>query len=179
MSDTITTKWGTGGRMRTVSVLRTIAAAGDYAAEDVLSDSATNGAGTAITFSKIAKTKGGAGYITQASILCSTTALTPRLALLLFKNVPTCELDDNAANSAVLAADQANFIGQIDFPAMSALGTGMSGTIATTSTSGNLPIAFVCDNDDDSLYGVLVTRDAITGESANMTVRINLTAECD
>ena len=176
MADTVTKIWGVGGRTATVSVLRTLAAAGNYDAEDVMSDDADNGEGTAITFTGVGRTKGTAGKIVQASILCSTTALTPRLTLYLFSSTPTCELDDQAANTAVLAADQAKFVGQIDFPAMSDLGTGMSGTISTMSTWGNLPIYFVCEEDSANLYGVLVTRDAITGEAANMTVRINLTA---
>ena len=177
MADTVTKTFGVGGRTITVSVLRALAAAGDYAAEDVLSDSATDGVGTAISFTGIGKSEGAAGYITKASILCSTTGLTPRLTLFLFNTTPTCELDDNAANTAVLAADQANYIGHIDFPGMEDLGTGMSQTIATPNTSGNLPLAFNCAADSKTLYGVLVTRDAIAGEAAGMTVRINLTTE--
>ena len=175
MADTVTKTTGIGGRTITISVLRTIAAAGDYLAEDVLSDSTS--AGTAISFTGIGKNKGAGGYITKASILCSTTGLTPRLTLFLFDNTPTCELDDNGANTAVLAADQAKYIGHIDFPAMEDLGTGMSQTIATPNTTGNLPLGFNCDADDNTLYGVLVTRDAITGEAASMTVRVNLTSE--
>lgn len=178
MADTVTAKWGVGGKERSVSVLRTLAAAGNYDAEDVLSDSAANGAGTAITFTGLAKSKGGSGHVTGGSILCSTTALTPKLTLFLFSDTPTCELDDNAANTAVLAADQANYVGQIDFKAMSDLGTGLSGTIATMSTAGNLPLSFTCKSDSNALYGVLVTRDAITDEAANMTVNIRLTADC-
>ena len=178
MADTVTRIWGIGGNTNTVSLLRTLdASGGDYAAGDVLSDDDTASGGTAMSFTGIGKNEGAAGYITKASILCSTTALTPRLTLFLFKAAPTCELDDNAANTAVLAADQANYVGHIDFPAMEDLGTGMSQTIATPSTYGNLPLAFNCDAASDTLYGVLVTRDAITGEAANMTVRINLTAK--
>ncbi len=179
MADTVTRVHGIGGRGITISVLRTIAAAGDYAVEDVVSDSVANGTGTAISFTSIGKNKGASGYITKAIILCSVTALTPRFTLFLFRNTPTCELDDNAANTAVLAADQGDFVGSIDFPAMEDLGTGMSQAIATPNTSGNLPLEFNCDADDDTLYGVLVTRDAITGESVNMTVRIFLSAEWD
>jgi len=176
MADTTTKTWGIGGRTITVAVTRTLAAAGDYAAEDVLSDSATGGAGTAITFAGIGKNKGAGGYITRAGILCSTTALAPRLTLYLFNNTPTSELDDNAGNTAVLTADRPNYIGKIDFPAMEDLG-GNSETLCTPSTYGNLPLAFNCDDDDNSLYGILVTRDAITGEAANMTVVVSLTSE--
>lgn len=175
MADTLTRLFGVGGKFNTVIVKRTLTAAGNYAAEDVLSDSAT--VGTAISFTGIAKTKGGGGYITRASILCSVTALTPRLTLFLFNVTPTCTLNDNAANTAVVAADQANCVGWIDFRGMEDLGTGMSQTIATPGSSGNLPLAFICASGDDTLYGVLVTRDAITDEAASMTVQISLTVE--
>ena len=179
MADTITRLANIGDRTITVSLLRTLASAGDYAAGDVMSDSATGGAGTAMSFTGIAKTKGAGGYITKASILCSTTALTPKLTLFLFNAVPTCELDDNAANTAVVAADQASYVGHIDFPAMEDIGTGMSQTLATPSTYGNLPLAFNCAYNSNILYGVIVTRTAITGEAASMTLRINLTTEWD
>ena len=175
MADTVTRIWGIGGKTNTVSLLRTIAAAGDYAAEDVLSDSAS--AGTAMGFTGIGKNKGAGGKITQGIVLCSVTALTPRLTLFLFRNTPTCNLNDNVANTAVLAADQSECVGWIDFPALEDLGTGMSSAVATPNTFGNLPLSFNCDADDDTLYGVLVTRDAITGEVASMTIRITLTSE--
>lgn len=178
MADTVTQIWGIGKKTLTVSLLRTLdASGGDYTAGDVLSNDDTADGGTAMTFTGIGRNAGAAGYITKASILCSTTALTPRLTLFLFSATPTCELDDNAANTAVVAADQANYVGHIDFPAMEDLGTGMSQTIATPNTYGNLPLAFNCASGDTALYGVLVTRDAITGEAASMTVRINLTSE--
>ena len=173
MADTTTRMWGIGGRTITVSVTRTIAAAGDYAAEDVVSDSTS--AGTAMTFS-IGKNKGAGGYITKAGVLCSVTALTPRFTLYLFNNTPTSNLNDNAANAAPVTADRASYIGKIDFPATEDLG-GNSEVLITPSTIGNLPLAFNCDEDDASLYGILVTRDAITGESANMTIVVTLTSE--
>jgi len=176
MADTITKTWGIGGRTITVTVERTLAAAGDYAAEDVLSDDADNGEGTAISFTGIGKNKGAGGYITKSSILCSATALTPKFTLYLFNQTPTSELDDNAVNTAVLTADRLNYVGKIDYPAMEDLG-GNSETLCTPSTYGNLPLSFNCDESSDSLYGVLVTRDAITGEAAGMTIAISLTSE--
>lgn len=177
MADTSTRMWGIGGRTITVAVTRTLEAADDYAAEEVVSDSDTGGAGTAITFDGIASKLGGAGYITNASILCSTTALAWRLTLYLFRVTPTSgELDDQAANTSVHTTDRPNYIGKIDFPAMSDLG-GNSETEATPSTVGNIPIAFNCASGDDALYGVLVTNDAETGESGSMTIVISLTSE--
>jgi len=95
------------------------------------------------------------------------------MTLLLFNIVPTSSnLNDNAANTAILAADMTNYIGRIDFLAMEDLG-GYSESIVTTSTYGNLPIAFILEEGKD-IYGVLVTRDAITGEVASMTMTITL-----
>lgn len=175
MADTTSKMWGIGGRTITVAVTRTIAAAGDYAAEDVVSDSAS--AGTAITFDGICKTLGGAGYITNAGILLSTTGLTWRLRLYLYRVTPTTgELDDNKANTSVHTTDRPNYVRYIDFPAMTDVG-GNSETISTPSTIGGLPVSFNCASGDDALYGILVTRDAETSESANMTMVISLTSE--
>jgi len=51
---------------------------------------------------------------------------------------------------------------------------GDSESVVTPSTSGNLPLAFTCAAGDTALYGTLVTRDAITGETAgdDMTIRL-------
>jgi len=163
------------GNLKTVSVTKALAAAGDYAAGDVLSESA--GAGTAWTFSAIARSNNASGFIVRAIALCQTTALTPRLTIFLFHTLPTCTLNDNAANTAVLWADRANFVGSIDFPAMESLGTGVSMSVATPSTLGKAPLGFNTTADTDDLYGVVVTRDAITGESAVMNLVISLTAE--
>ncbi len=176
MADTYTYTHGIGAKTITVSTTKTLAAAGNYAAEDVLSEDADNGEGTDWDFASIGKNNGSGGYITQAVALCSTTALTHRLTLYLFREPPTSELDDNSANTAVLAADKLNYVGRIDFPAGEDLG-GMSEAVVTTSTSGNLPLAFNCASDDRNLYGVVVTRDAITEEAAGMTLTISLTAE--
>jgi len=157
-----------------VTVTKALAAAGNYAAEDVLSEHASTG--TSWTFSGVVKQNGCSGEITKAQAICETTSLTPRLTLYLFTAAPTSQLNDNAANTALLHADLANYIGKIDFNAMEDLG-GDSETIATPSTYGNLPLAFTCASDANDLYGILVTRDAITGESAGDDMTINLTIE--
>ena len=161
-------------RLKTVSVTKALAAAGNYDAEDVLSQSAT--VGTVWTFSAIATSNGRGGYITRARVICETTALTPRLTLYLFNTTPTSAVNDNVANTAVLNADIAKYEGKIDFPAMEDLG-GDSEAVVTPSTYGNLPLAFKCAVADTALYGILVTRDAITGEVATDDMTVVLTAE--
>lgn len=157
-----------------VSVTKALAAAGDYTAEDVMCENATTG--VAWTFAAIARANGCSGCIVKAHALWETTGLTPRLTLYLFNAAPTTELDDNKANVAPAYADLSQYVGKIDFPAMEDLG-GMSEAIATPSTTGNLPLAFECASDADDLIGILVTRDAITGEQATESLTIILEAE--
>lgn len=146
-----------------------IAAAGNYDANDILSQSASNGVGLHWVFDAIAPT-GGAGFITKALITCSATGLLCRFRLHLFNAVPTGELDDNAAMSIVIA-DRAKWIGYLDFPAMANLGT-MSAAMNDT-----VRFKFDCASADDALYGVLVTLDAETNEAAGMTVAITLSVD--
>ncbi len=165
-----------GGILKSVSVTKVLVAATTYDAGDVLSESATNGVGTAWTFSAIARANGAKGYITKAHVISETTAITPKLVLYLFKATPTCELDDHAANTALLHADLANYIGRIDFPALSEHGTGDAEALATPSTYGNLPMEFECASDADDFYGVLVTLDDFT-QDAGDDMTIVLTVE--
>ncbi len=163
-------------RIVTISVTKVLAAASAYHAEDVLSESATNGIGTSWTFTSIARQAGAGGYITKAHAISEATAVTPRLTLFVFTAAPTCELDDHAANTALLHADLANYVGKIDFPAMEDLGTGDSEAVATPSTYGNLPLAFTCAATSRNLIGVLISRDAFTQVAGNDMV-IRLTVE--
>ena len=156
-----------GKRLITVTTTKALESAVAYSIGDVLSETDTDDAGTDWDFDAVGKVNGGTGYISKAQAICETTAVTPRLTLFLFNVAPTCELDDNAANTALLHADLANYIGKIDFPAMEDLGTGDSESVASPSTFGNLPLAFNCASADDALYGVAVTRDAFTNTATN------------
>ena len=159
-----------GKRLVTVTTTKALESAVAYTAEDVLSETDTASAGTDWDFDTVGKVNGGTGYIVKAQVICETTAVTPRLTLYLFNVAPTCELDDNAPNTALLHADLSKYIDKIDFPAMEDLG-GDSETIASPSTYGNLPLAYNCASADDAIYGVLVTRDAFTNTATNdMTI---------
>lgn len=162
------------GTIKTVRVTKAIAAAGDYAAEDVLSESAS--AGTAWTFSAIFRANNAGGYITKAKAIWQTTALTPRLTLYLFKATPTSNLNDNVANAAPSNADKANFIGQIDFPALEDLG-GCSVAVVSPSTVGKLPLWVDAATDADDIIAIAVTRDDITGEVATNELSFELSVE--
>lgn len=161
------------GLVKTVSVIKSLVG-GAAAALDVLSESTS--AGTAWTFSNMARENGGSGYITKVHAICETTALTARLVVFIFTATPTCELDDNKANTALLHADLANYVGKIDLPAMEDIGTGDSEAVATPSTTGNLPMAFTCASDSRNLLAVVATRDAITPTATDDLV-IRLSAD--
>lgn len=160
-----------------VKTTKALAALGNYDAEDVMSEDADNGEGTAWTFADCASESAGSGQIIEAIVSCETTGLTPRLTLQLYNATPACELDDNAASNGPTNADMVagKFIGSIEFPAMEDLG-GNSESRVSTSTLGNLPIPFTCANGATALYGVLVTQDAITGEAAgdDMTIILKI-----
>lgn len=150
-----------------------IAAAGDYAANDVLSQSATNDAGVHWVFANAARVAGGSGWITKVRATCSVDALTPRLRIWLFDADPaTSEKDDNAAFN-LTAADRAKWIGCVDLPALSDAGA-ISVTQNTTER-----FRFVCASGSRDLLAIVQTLDAITNESASMTLDIHATIDQD
>ena len=164
-------------RVVSVSVTKALAAAENYTANDVLSEHISTG--TAWNFENVVGKNGASGRITRASVLLETTALTPGLTLHLFHTVPTANLNDNVANTSILHANAGNYIGKIDFPAMANLGLGDSEAIVTEADGGNLYLPFKCASGDKDLYGIVITRDAITGEVATDELIIDLLIERD
>jgi len=153
----------------TVVDSKKLAAAGDYAAEDVLSEHVS--AGTVYKFGNMARKDGGTGTITKAIAFLSTTALTPRITLFLFSKEPTTNLNDNVGNAAPSTNDHLDCEGWIDFMALEDLG-GNSAALVTPSTIGNLPLDYKCIG--KALYGIAVTRDAVTGEAVAMSLDFRL-----
>ena len=159
----------------TVSDNKTLIADGNYAANEVMSNDKSSG--TAWNFANVARTNGGSGVITAVyAIFQQTTAITPRLTLFLFNATPTSNLNDNAANTAIIHADRAKYAGQVDISAVEDVG-GSQQAIATPSTVGNLPLYFNCAAGDPDLYGIIMTRDAITAEVAGEILTIVLVVE--
>ena len=143
-----------------------IAAAGNYAALDVISHSAT--VGVAWVFDAVARGNGLGGYIVGATIASDSAAMVARTRLYLFDANPSgCNFNDNVANSIVIA-DQAKLLGYIDFPALVDIGT----ICAAQNITDRL--CFKCASGDDAIYGILVFLDAETNETASMTVDIHL-----
>ncbi len=148
----------------TKTLLNTLKAAGDVFSNAV----STNGTAWSWSF-------GGTGYITKARITHST-GLTPRVRLHLWDFIITdseAEMDDSDAFNGPVAASDDYYIGYIDFPSWSSSGTGLSQSIVTPNTIGNLPLEF----NEHVLYGVTETLDAFTPTAA--ACNIYLTADME
>lgn len=149
---------------------KTLAAAGNYDDNDIASESASNGVGTAWEFVNMAPREGGVGEIFMATIKCSAGAVVASTRLHLFSESPTTsEMDDTAALN-MTTADRAKHLGWIDFPAMVD-----QGDYAMAQATG-LSQAYYCADGARDLYGVLQLTDAETNESAGMVVEIELFA---
>lgn len=154
----------------TVGGATTIAAAGDYAANDIISNDAA--AGVAWLFTGLARVSGGTGTVYRANITGSVDALVPRLRLWLFNSDPSNSTRNDNAAFSIDAADRTKIIGYIDFPAMADAG-GISYTQNITDRLG------FAASGSANVYGILQTLDAFTNESAGMTVTIGLFAAQD
>ena len=136
-----------------------------YGAEDVVSENASSG--TAWTFDAIVHSAGGSGTITGAVLVDDDTGRTQAMTLYLFDITPTGNLNDNLANTNPVAADTDNYLGRIEFPALSDNG-GLSDTRASHGIANGLPLAVKAASGDDAIYGVLVTEGAFTPSSGEI-----------
>jgi hypothetical protein len=153
------------------------AAAGDYADNDVISDSVSNGTGTAITFANAVRTPGGAGKIVGANVnFVASTAIGATCELELFSQTPTAtELDDNAAAGTAGAADAPYYLGIIAFSAGTDYG---AGTISRPTTlTPAAPLFIHAEGTSQSIFGRLIFRDAEANETAGMSVIVTLYIE--
>ena len=133
-------------------------ASGAYTAEDVVSESTT--LGQPWVFQNCARIVGGGGRIHDALILAETTGIASWFSLFVHTAHPTCNLQDAAANTAFAVADRGIAVVEIEFPACADVG-GMSATVATPSTVGNLAKTFVCESGSRDLWGVLAIKNAV------------------
>ena len=171
--------------LKKITASKTLVAAENYTANDVLTNSASypgTAAALVWTFDRPALSDGKGGMIIDAHVSFSKTggitAITPRLALLLFTSLPTSQLYDNYANTGCIAADVSNYVGVILFNSLGNVG-GSPETTASPSTFGNLPRSFVCAGDANVLYGILVILDAETNETAGTVTTIDLYIDQD
>ena len=150
-----------------ISEEKALAAAENYADEDILSESAS--AGTAWNFDKIASQNGRVVWLHKSIITIETSGLAWVLNLHLFNITPTGAVNDNVANDNPVAADKEEYQGVIVFPAMS-----NEGGISQTQVIHNPPIPLACASGDDSIFAILSTGTAETGEAADMKCLIKL-----
>lgn len=145
-------------------------AAENYADNDVVSDDADEGEGSALEFTEAIRVSGGSGKLIGGTISFSEDGILATSALHLFSQAPTAsELDDNAA-FALGAADQPYYLGSIAFPAAADVGS-----ISFSRSTAVTPAAPVLVRSATrSLYGILQFTDAEENEAAGMTVDITL-----
>lgn len=148
---------------RVVNVQKVLEAEGTYTANDVMSESDTNGNGTPWVFDM-----GGTGKLTHATV-ATPTARTSSVALEVYGAMPTCELDDNAGYNGPLVADLPFYIGRITNAALTAIGG-----ISTTQTTLASPMPF----DSSRLFVVSID---LTGQDFgdDTTFNVILSAEID
>ncbi len=141
----------------------TAAAAGNYDANDVIAASATNNAGTAISFAV-----GGECLIVGLSAVCSEDSVLNRLRLHLFNDEPAAaevEMDDAAAFAITTST---KYAGYIDLPAFADAG----GVATAQNMTVRFPVKLATSS--GKLYAVVETLDAETNETAAMTIRFDL-----
>lgn len=155
--------------LRAVTVSRAVAAAGDYAAGDVVSNSVTAGTASAWKLPNLAPAEGVPFWITRVTMTCSAemTAMTPRMHL--FRREPTAsELRDNVALS-LLEPENLNYLGVID-------GFGVfadRGDFSASETNDVRKRVTPAEGSRD-LWFILETTTAETNEVAGMTMRIEV-----
>jgi hypothetical protein len=158
--------------IKSVTASFVAAAAGDYADNDVISNSVANGTGVALEFANAVRVTGGAGMVVSGSInVVAATSVAATIGLQLFSQTPTAtELDDNAAEGGVGAADSPYYLGEILFAAGTDYG---AGTIKAPSVVS--PAApFFIRAEATSIFGRLIFRDAEASETASMPVHVTL-----
>lgn len=144
----------------------TCAAAGNYTAGDVISNSATSGQGKVWTFANCARLPGGTGWITGAMNKFSAQSMVARTRWWVFHTLPTAsELDDNDAFS--LDADDEDKLAvpyPLEFTALADHGEVVCGFNYDK-------VEFKCAAGDRNLYVVQQFVDAETNEAAGMTCK--------
>jgi len=142
-----------------------IAAAGDYAAGDVLNDSAS--AGHAWVIPNAARAAGRGGIIEKVLVTCDVEGMIPRFRLHMFNALPGNLNNDNVA--LVLNEDERdNYLGFIDMPPLQTTG---SSQFSWSQLIDRFP--FKCPAGVTDLWFILQTLDAFTNEVAGMIVDVS------
>lgn len=157
---------------RTKVVRLVAAAAGDYAAADVISNSVTDTLGLANAVPGVVNVAGETAILDAVSATCSEDSVLNRLRLHWYNYQPLpadVEMDDNiAADWAKVSAGREGYIGYTDLPAFADRGTAMAQAqavnlrqeLATKASAG--------------LWFVVETLDAEANETAGMIIDFTL-----
>lgn len=128
---------------------------------------AGNVVGGLLTFTGAARTAAGAGLIQAATVL-SKSAQTAALDLLIFSDNPTATTFTDKAAVSIAATDMGKLVGVIHLTDWTALG---NASIAQAVAAG-LPFKLATGT---SLYGVLVTRAAMTlASTSDLTLSLRI-----
>lgn len=150
------------------SVLITCAAAGDYAAGDVWSSTATNTAGKATYVPNLARPGSGLAVIVGIRAVSSNASLLNRMRLQWFQGDPLAadvEMDDNAVFALSTVQGRNLWVGSTLMGAFNTKGTAeLIGAQEPLRTAGP---------GEAGLYLVLTTEDAEANEVSNQTVRLD------
>ena len=157
------------------SVSLIAAAAGDYAAGDVMSNSVTDTLGLPLYIAGLARTKGGVVNIQAIRAVCSEDAVLVTLRLHFFTLLPTpaeVEMDDNIAFTVKTVAGGLKWVGSLLLSPFVDRGTAVS-----TSDTVYSPIEPMhCDVNDTGLWFLPVLETAEANETANMDIRFDFYA---
>ncbi len=157
-------------RVRTIGF--NAAAAGDYAALDVVSNSVTDTQGTALQVADVVNAAGQVAILDKVSARCSEDSVLWRLALDFYAAVPLpgeVEMDDNIAmDAAKTVAGTNKFIDRVPLAAMADMGTAMAASV-TANLRWLLKTGAMT-----SLWVNVVTLDAEANETASMKIDIDL-----
>lgn len=154
--------------MAAFSVTKTLAAAGNYDASDIMSESASNGVGTAWRFQNVCR-QGETIMIAGLRARCSEDSVTSPIRTHWFRTNPSnSELDDNAALN-IHATDAAQKVAEIT--------TGAMGDHGATSYGENADVRHVISptpNSGTDLWCIANWVNAETAETASMTMEIEI-----
>lgn len=142
-----------------------------YAANDEVSNNATQASAAPMTFAGCARVNAGSGYVTKVRLFTDNKTVTNgTFRLWLFNATPTM-VGDNAAY-ALLYAERAAHVGYVDLTLQTEDGTASTGAQAIDAT---VRIPFVCAAASTALYGILLAKGAYTPASGqNLYVELTL-----
>ncbi len=157
---------------RIVSAGFNAAAAGDYAAADVISNSVTDTLGVPLKFPAVVDVAGQVAILDKIVARCSEDSILARFALDFYTRLPLpaeVEMDDNIAlDAAKTVAGYGIYICRVPMAAFADMGTAMS-----HSTTPNLREMLKTVGSVD-LYAVVILLDSEANETAGMRVDIDL-----